>query len=195
MDPRMILEGIVTSIDPEGLVNVAPMGPYVEPSLETLRLRPYKTSRTYQNLKLHGQGVFHVVDDVLLLAQAAIGALNQLPELFPAEKIRGQVIKSACRWYEFEVTELDDSQDRTNIVARVVHMGRLRDFVGFNRAKHAVLEAAILATRVQLLKKDYIMQEYERLQIPLEKTAGAAELEAFALLRDFVQRRFDELDT
>ncbi len=191
----MILEGIVTSIDPAGLVNFAPMGPYVEASFETLRLRPYKTSRTFQNLKANGQGVFHVVDDVLLLAQAAIGSLNQLPDIFPAEKIKGQVIKSACRWYEFEVTELDESQDRTNIIARVVHMGRLRDFVGFNRAKHAVLEAAILATRVHLLKRDYIVQEYDRLQVPLEKTAGAAELEAFALLRDFIQRRMDELET
>ena len=191
----MILEGIVTSVDPTGLVNVAPMGPFVEPSFATLRLRPYKTSRTYQNLKAHGQGVFHVTDDVLLLAQAAIGSLNQLPAILPAEKIQGQVIQSACRWYEFEVTELDDSEERTNIIARVVHMGRLRDFLGFNRAKHAVLEAAILATRVHLLKKDYIMQEYDRLQVPLEKTAGAAELEAFALLRDFVQRRLEEMET
>lgn len=188
----MILEGIVTSLDSQGLVNVAPMGPYVETTFDTLRLRPYQTSRTYQNLKLNRQGVFHVVDDVLLLAQAAIGGLNTMPELFPALKIQGQVIKSACRWYEFEVTELDDSQERTNIVAKVVHMGRLNDFVGFNRAKHAVLEAAILATRVHLLKKDFIQQEFDRLQVPLEKTAGPAELEAFALLRDFVQRRLDE---
>lgn len=188
----MILEGIVTSLDSQGLVNFAPMGPYVETTFDTLRLRPYQTSRTYQNLKLNRQGVFHVVDDVLLLAQAAIGGLNTMPELFPAVKIQGQVIRSACRWYEFEVTELDDSQERTNIVAKVVHMGRLNDFVGFNRAKHAVLEAAILATRVHLLKKDFILQEFDRLQVPLEKTAGPAELEAFALLRDFVQRRLDE---
>lgn len=191
----MIVEGIVTSIDSEGQVNVAPMGPLVENSFTTLRLRPYQTSRTYQNLKVNRQGVFHVVDDVLLLAQAAIGALTLLPELFPAEKIQGQVIKSACRWYEFEVTELNDSEERTDILARVVHMGRLSDFIGFNRAKHAVLEAAILATRVHLLRRDYIMQEYDRLQIPLEKTAGPAELEAFALLKDFVRRRLEELDT
>lgn len=190
----MIVEGIVTSTDAQGAVNVAPMGPFVDPSISTLRLRPYQTSRTYQNLKVNRQGVFHVVDDVLLLAQAAIGELNQLPELIPAEKVQGHVIKSACRWYEFEVTELDDSQDRTDIQARVVHMGRLNDFIGFNRAKHAVLEAAILATRVHLLPRDYIMQEYDRLQIPLEKTAGAAELEAFALLRDFVRRRLEELE-
>ena len=190
----MILEGIVTSLDAHGEVNLAPMGPFVDASFTTLRLRPYQTSRTYQNLKLHRQGVFHVVDDVLLLAQAAIGSLSQLPELFPAEKIQGRVIKSACRWYEFEVTELDAAEERTNIVARVVHTGRLNDFWGFNRAKHAVLEAAILATRVHLLKREQIMQDYDRLQIPVEKTAGAAELEAFALLRDFVQRRMDELE-
>lgn len=190
----MILEGIVTSLDANGEVNLAPMGPFVDESFTTLRLRPYKTSRTYQNLKLHRQGVFHVVDDVLLLAQAAIGSLSQLPELFPAGKIQGQVIKSACRWYEFEVEELDDSEDRTNIAARIVHMGRLNDFWGFNRAKHAVLEAAILATRVHLLKREQLIQDYDRLQVPIEKTAGAAELEAFALLRDFVRRRMDELD-
>lgn len=190
----MIVEGIVTSIDAEGLVNVAPMGPFVDSSFATLRLRPYHTSRTYQNLKRHGQGVFHVVDDVLLLAQAAIGELNQLPELFAATKVQGQVIKSACRWYEFEVTELDDSQERTDIQARVVHAGRLNDFFGFNRAKHAVLEAAILATRVHLLPRKQIMQDYDRLQVPLEKTAGPAELEAFALLRDFVRRRLEELE-
>lgn len=191
----MIVEGIVTSVDAEGQINVAPMGPFVENSFEILRLRPYQTSRTYQNLKLNRQGVFHVVDDVLLLAQAAIGGLNQLPELFPAEKIQGQVIKSACRWYEFEVVELNDATERTDILARVVHCGRLNDFIGFNRAKHAVLEAAILATRVHLLPRDYIMNEYDRLQVPLEKTAGPAELEAFALLKDFVRRRLEELET
>ena len=190
----MIVEGIVTSLDSAGLVNVAPMGPIVEPGFSTLRLRPYQTSRTYQNLKLHRQGVFHVVDDVLLLARAAIGELTQLPELMPAEKISGQVIKSACRWYEFEVIELNDANERTDILTRVVHMGRLNDFTGFNRAKHAVLEAAILATRVHLLSRDYLVQEYDRLQVPLEKTAGPAELEAFALLRDFVRRRLEELD-
>ena len=34
-----------------------------------------------------------------------------------------------------------------------------REFFGFNRAKHAVLEAAILATRVELLPADEILSE------------------------------------
>ena len=37
-------------------------------------LRPFRTSTTYTNLKARGEGVFHVTDDVLLLAQTAIGA-------------------------------------------------------------------------------------------------------------------------
>jgi hypothetical protein len=185
----MILEGIVTSTNAAGLINIAPMGPLVEPAMQTLRLRPFKTSHTYQNLKQHGQGVFHVIDDVLLLARAAIGELHQLPELFAAEKIKGQVIKSACRWYEFEVVEIDDSQDRSDITANVVHVGRLNDFFGFNRAKHAVLEAAIIATRVHLMTREQIKNDFDRLQIPVQKTAGPAEIEAFGLLRAFVNRK------
>ena len=69
----MILEGIVTTQSPVGLLNIAPMGPKIpsDMNMGTFVLRPYQTSTTYQNLKGHGEGVFHVTDDVLLLAQAA----------------------------------------------------------------------------------------------------------------------------
>lgn len=190
----MILEGIVTTLDGEGTLNVAPMGPIVDESLSRLHLRPFRTSQTYRNLKVHPAGVFHIVDDVLLLARGAIGRLETLPETFPAEKIDGRVLRSACRWCEFEVESCDDSGERTAIEARVVHSGRLRDFFGFNRAKHAVLEAAILATRLHLLPRDEIFREFARLQIPVDKTAGPREREAFALLRDFVEMGIGEED-
>ena len=59
-----------------------PDGPRVDSadSMERFVLRPYRTSTTYQNLKARGEGVLHVTDDVLLLAQAAIGAsLDPVP--------------------------------------------------------------------------------------------------------------------
>jgi len=183
----MILEGIVTSVDSQGTLNVAPMGPLVDEGFTHLVLRPFQTSRTYQNLKQNPCGVFHVVDDVLLLARAAIGALPEPPEHFAAVKINGQVLSGACRWYEFEVEECDDSQERGLMRARVVHIGRLRDFFGFNRAKHAVLEGAILATRTHLLPADEIAREFERLRVIVEKTSGPRELEAFELLETYVQ--------
>ncbi|MGE0378382.1 MAG: DUF447 domain-containing protein, partial [Planctomycetaceae bacterium] len=72
------------------------------------------------------------------------------------------------------------------IEARVAHVGRHREFFGFNRAKHAVLEGAILATRVHLLPRDEILAEFARLASPVEKTAGPREQQAFQLLWDFV---------
>jgi uncharacterized protein len=182
----MILEGIVTTLDAEGRVNVAPMGPIVDEAMSTLHFRPFKSSRTYANLKQTQCGVFHVVDDVLLLARAAIDRLESPPETFPAEVVPGVVLRDACRWYEFRIDRFDDSHERTDFHAAVVHAGRLRDCFGFNRAKHAVLEAAILATRVHLLSPREIHRQFDELAVLVEKTAGPREREAFELLRDFV---------
>jgi hypothetical protein len=182
----MILEGIVTTRDSTGGLNVAPMGPIVDEPVSRLVLRPFKTSQTYANLKFAPYGVFHVVDDVLLLAQAAIGRLCETPPTFPAEKVPGAVLSSCCRWYEFEVREFDDSQERAELRAQVVHTGRMRDFFGFNRAKHAVLEAAILATRVHLLPRPEIEAELKRLKPMVTKTGGPPEIDAFAMLTQFV---------
>ena len=183
----MILEGIVTSLDPRDELNVAPMGPIVDESLATLVLRPFRTSQTYQNLKARPAGVFHVVDDVLLLARAAIGKLTEAPEAFPAVKVDGRVLSAACRWHEFEIDEIDDSQERVTMRARVVHTGRLRDFFGFNRGKHAVLEAAILATRMHLIERQEILDEFAKLRVIVQKTGGPREHEAFELLERHVR--------
>lgn len=184
----MILEGVVTTLDPQGGLNVAPMGPKVEGTLDRFVLRPFKTSTTFGNLKANGEGVLHVTDDVLLLARTAIG-LPVDPETRPAEVVRGRILADACRYYEFRVVELDDREDRSTIVVETVAQGRLRDFFGLNRAKHAVVEAAILATRVDFLPLKEILADYRKLAVLVEKTGGKAEEEAFALLRDYVLER------
>ena len=183
----MILEGIVTSLGQNGELNVAPMGPIVGTEFATLRLRPFRTSRTYQNLKARPSGVFHVVDDVLLLARAAIDQWREPPQTFPAQQVAGRVLSAACRWYEFVIDECDDSHERTEMQARVVHAGRLRDFFGFNRARHAVLEGAILATRVHLVPPEKLHEEFQRLGVIVNKTAGPREREAFELLERYVR--------
>jgi hypothetical protein len=184
----LIAEGIVTTINPDGSANISPMGPRVNRDFTRLVLRPFQTSTTYQNLKRTGEGVFHVTDDVLLIAKAAIGQLTPQPALQEAPGIRGFLLADACRWFAFRVSHLNDSQDRTTIDCTVVDSGNLRPFFGFNRAKHAVLEAAILATRIGILPSEQITAELQRLEILVEKTAGAQEREAFELLRDHVAR-------
>ena len=181
-----LLEGIVTTLDADGAPHIAPMGPIVDAEFNQLVLRPFRTSTTYANLKRGGAGVLHVTDDVELLARAAVGRLEQLPRLVPAEAVEGVILADACRWYAFRVESLDDCEERTRIVASVVDRGRLRDFFGFNRAKHAVVEAAILATRISLLKANFIVSELDRLAVLVEKTGGHQEHRAFEFIQSHV---------
>ncbi len=182
----MILEGIVTTIGPRGEVNIAPMGPRVDADMRRFLLKPFNTSTTYHNLHAHGEGVFHVTDDVLLMARAAIGQLVELPPLMPARAIRGFVLRDACRAYEFRVLNIDDRTERVSIEVETVYHGTLREFLGFNRAKHAVIEAAILATRTHLLPLKEIEAEYRKLAVIVEKTGDEQEREAFEFLRNHV---------
>ncbi len=183
-----ILEGVMTTLDADGQTHIAPMGPLVDDALATLWLRPYRTSTTYENLKRTGVGVFHVTDDVELVAHAAVGHETLPPPATRAHSTGGVILTGACRWYAFEVQSLDDATERTSIQARVVDRGVLREFCGFNRAKHAVVEAAILATRLQFIDAATIQGEFDRLEMLVQKTGAAAEHRAFAFLRDYVAR-------
>ena len=184
-----IVEGIMTTLGEDGAANIAPMGPRVDRNFEHFILRPFTSSTTYKNLKRTGQGVFHVVDDVELLSRAAVGAIDTPPPQMPAVRIDGVVLTGACRWYELRVDDLEDSTERATIHCRVAHAGRLRDCFGFNRAKHAVVEAAILATRIGIVPAEEIRREFSRLASAVEKTAGDQERRAFAFLQQYVQER------
>ena len=181
-----IIEGIITTLGLRSEPHVAPMGPEAECDFRRLVLKPFRSTQTYQNLRQHPEGVFHLVDDVELLARAAIGPTS--PPVRPAEKVRGWILLESCRYFEFRVERIDDREERTRIECEVVASGRLRDFSGFNRARHAVVEAAILATRAGFLPVDGLRAQLAHLAVSVEKTGGPRERAAFDLLRDHVER-------
>lgn len=185
----ILLEGIVTTLNADRSPHIAPMGPIVNADFTKLVLRPFRTSTTFQNLKRNKAGVLHVTDDVELFARAAVGELREMPTMFAAKMIDGVVLADACRWYAFRVNSIDDQAARTEMQADVVESGRIRDFLGFNRGKHAVIEAAILATRLELIDADEILREFARLQAMVEKTGGHQEYAAFAFLKAYVAER------
>jgi hypothetical protein len=178
----MILEGLVTTTDAAGAPHLAPMGPAVDDAILSLRLRPFPTSATYRNLLRHGEGVLHVTDDAALIARAAVGKLAAFPPTKPATKVAGFVLTDACRAFEFRVKSIDPSGPRIDIVAEVVHAETLRDFFGFNRAKHAVVEAAILATRFHISDPAEVAAEFAKLRVIVQKTGGPPELAAMDFL-------------
>ncbi len=180
----MIIESILTSLDAAGAVNFAPMG--VEWGEEEIVIKPFLETTTFRNLRDTGAAVVNLTDDVMLFAQGAISSV-QFPA-GPAAVVRGAVLEAACSWREVQVRSLDATPPRARIVTRVVHHGFKREFLGFNRARDAVLEAAILATRTHLLPAAQIRDEFARLQVIVDKTAGPREREAMALLTDYVRR-------
>lgn len=178
----VIVETIVTSVAVDGAVNCAPMG--VEWGDAAIVLKPFLETATYRNLMATRAAVVNLTDDVRVFARAAI--TNPVFPTVPAEVVRGVVLADCCSWREVEVRSVDSTPPRSRIETVVVHRGSRREFIGFNRARHAVLEAAIYATRLHLLPRAFIDSELARLQVIVDKTAGAGELEAMALLTEYV---------
>ena len=142
----MIIEAIITTMDAAGLVNFAPMG--VEWGDDRIVVKPFLETTTFRNLRDGGAAVVNLTDDVMLFARAAISS-PQYPA-FPAVRVRGVVLEAACSWRELEVRHIDATPPRSRIDTAVVHHGAIREFIGFNRARNAVLETAIVATRTHL---------------------------------------------
>ena len=179
----MIVETIITTVAPDGAVNCAPMG--VEWGEDALVLKPFLETATYRNVVATGAAVVNLIDDVRVFAHAAIA--NPQYATVPAVAVSGVVLADCCSWREVQVRSIDSTPPRSRIDVAVVHHGMRREFIGFNRARHAVLEAAIYVTRLHLLPRAFIESELARLQVIVDKTAGAPELEAMALLAEHVR--------
>ncbi len=183
----MIVETIVTTLAEDGTVNCAPMGVEWDPGThgDTIVLKPFIETATYRNVVATGAAVVNLTDDVRVFARAAI-ANPQYPTV-PAVAVRGVVLADCCSWRELTIRAIDSTPPRSRIDMAVVHHGTRREFIGYNRARHAVLEAAIYATRVHFLPRAFVESEMARLQVIVDKTAGAQEFEAMALLTDHIR--------
>jgi uncharacterized protein len=178
-----IVETVTTTINPDGTVNCAAMG--VEWGEDVIVIKPFPSTRTLRNLRATGVAVVNLTDDILLFTQAALG--DPHPPTRPTAAIDGAVLADACSWREVTVAAIDASGPRARVTTRVVGRGAGREFLGFNRARHAVLEASIIASRARWLPAAEIRAELERLQVLVDKTAGPREHEAMELVRRHVR--------
>jgi uncharacterized protein len=178
-----IIETVTTTINPDGTVNCAAMG--VEWGDDVIVIKPFPSTRTLRNLEATRAAVVNITDDILLFTQAALG--DPHPPTRPTTRIDGAVLADACSWREVAVKAIDAGGPRASVTTQVVERGTGREFLGFNRARHAVLEASILASRARRLPADEIQLELERLQVLVDKTAGPREHEAMELVRRHVR--------
>jgi hypothetical protein len=180
-----ILETVVTTTNPDGAVNCAAMG--VEWGEQRIVIKPYLGTRTLRNLRATEVAVVNLTDDILLFSQAALG--DPRPPIRAAAGVEGAVLDAACSWREVRVEAIEDGEARARVSTVVVGGGVGREFLGLNRACHAVLEASILASRIRMLEAEDIQDELRRLQVLVDKTGGPREREAMAYVRTVVGDR------
>ncbi len=176
----LIREVIVSTIDPAGKAHLAPIG-LIEDG-EGWIIAPFRPSRTLDNLAGTPFAVANYTDDAAIFAGLITGR-HDWP-LAAAEKIPVPRLAGALAHAELRVTRVEEDPQRPRFHCEALHRAQHAPFEGFNRARNAILECAILLTRLHLLPREKIDREIEYLAIAVEKTAGPREREAWSWLME-----------
>lgn len=179
----MIQETVITTLDAAGRPHVAPMGLILEPGARPV-LAPFRPSRTLDNLTARRCAVINYTDDVRVIAGCVCGR-HDWP-VRPATVIAGAVLDAALAHAEVVVAEVADDPVRPRFHLDIVHEATHAPFRGLNRAKAAVVEAAVLVSRLHLLPPDRVEADVAHLAVAVGKTAGPDELEAWGWLMERV---------
>ncbi len=173
-----ILETVVTTISPHGRVHLAPMG--IRHEAGRVLLMPFRPSATLDNVLASGRAVLNLTDDVRIFAGCVTGRRD-----FPTVALpdgQGHRLASTLSHLPLTLERVQDDALRPVLHMRpggqVIHA----PFCGFNRAQAAVIEGAVLVSRLGMLDEDKLERELAYLQIAIDKTAGEQELEAWSWL-------------
>jgi uncharacterized protein len=177
----MIREMVVVTVTPEGRPHVAPMG--VTETVDGWLLQPFRPSTTLTNLELGGALTINAVDDVRVFAGCITGRRQW--HCTPAGDGAFRLTDAATHW-RVRIARREDDAVRPRFFLEITGCESHRPFAGFNRAQAAVVEAAILASRLDRLPPEKIIAELDWLRIAIDKTAGAAEQEAWEWLMTLI---------
>ena len=180
--PR-IVETIVTTVDGTGAVHIAPLG-LIEDG-DGWIIAPFKPSRTHDNLIANPFAVASHTDDVRVIAGCVTGR-RDWPTV-AADRVMGVRLAGAVSHWELEVARVTEDEQRPRFHCRVIHEASHAPWGGYNRAQAAVLELAVLSTRLSMLPPEKIDAELKYLMIAISKTAGPREQEAWGWLMEKVE--------
>lgn len=179
----MIWECVVTTLAADGHVHIAPMG--VHEDDRHVIVAPFRPSGTLTNLERDGNAVINYTDDARIIAGCLTGRVDW--PLLPATRIRGSRLADCLAHTEVTLDRVEPDELRPRLYCRRVHAEQHAPFRGFNRAQAAVVEAAILVSRLHMLPWDKIETEIAYLKIAVDKTAGPRELEAWTWLMERIE--------
>jgi hypothetical protein len=182
----MIRETIVTTVSASGAVHIAPFG--ITADGEGWIVAPFHPSVTIDNLRAVPFCVANCTDDVRIFAGCLTGRRD-----FPtvaSDVVPVPRLAAALSHAELAVARVVEDPQRPRFHCRVVHRAAHAPFEGLNRAKAAVVEAAILVSRLDFLPRDKIEHEMAYLATAVAKTAGPAEQEAWDWLVERVRAKY-----
>lgn len=176
----MIHEVIVTTISQAGETHIAPMG--IRQRDELVVISPFRPSTTLENITQNRCAAVNFTDDVRVFAGCLTGRRDW--PIFASDRIAAPRLAASLAHREVELVDIEESELRPNLLCRVVHEETHRPFLGFNRAQAAVLELAILVSRLDRLPLQKVVEEMAYLLTAVEKTAGSREQEAWDWLME-----------
>lgn len=180
----VIFETVVTTLSTEGVAHVAPMG--IRYRDDEVVLMPYRPSTTLDNIAATGHAVLNIVVDTRVFAGSVTG--RKVWDTLPAERITGVRLACALSHVELRLVSRQDEEQRTVLRLERVHEAVHAPFTGINRAQAAVVEGAVLVSRLNMLPPAKVDSEMAYLQIAIDKTAGPEEREAWDWLREAVAK-------
>lgn len=179
---EFIREAVISTLNDDASVHLTPLG--FRERDEFVVLAPFHPSRTLDNLRARGEAVLNFTDDVRVLAGCLTGR-REWPTVATARIAVPRLGDCLAHW-ELSVTAIRDDSQRPQFECRIVGSGLHRPFTGFNRAQAAVVEAAVMVSRLDWLPPVEVVDELLRLRIAIDKTAGERELLAWQWLCDAV---------
>jgi hypothetical protein len=179
----LIREVIVTTVSPAGDAHIAPMGIREENNL--VLLQPFRPSTTLENVLGTRCAVVNYTDDVRIFAGCLTGR-RDWPTV-PVNTVRSRRLEAPLAHRELELERVEEDEVRPRLWCRSARFELHAPFRGFNRAQAAVLEGAILVSRLHMLPMEKIEAEVQYLAIAISKTAGPGELEAWGWLMERIE--------
>jgi len=174
----VILETIITTRDAAGGDHIAPMG--IREQDGCVVLSPFRPSATLEHILRERFAIVNLTDDVRVFAGCLTGRYDW-PTL-PAMHLPCGRLACALSHAELRLERVEDNDVRPRLWCREIERFNHAPFRGFNRAQSAVIEAAILVSRLHMLPREKIDAEIAYLAIGIGKTAGPRELEAWGWL-------------
>ena len=178
----MIYETIVTVRNKSGGDHIAPMGVREEEGF--IVISPFRPSASLDHMLREKCAAVNYTDDVRIFAGCLTGRWAW--PTVPAERLVCNRLAVALAHSEVVLDRVEEDPLRPRLLCRELLRVNHAPFRGFNRAQAAVIEAAILVSRLDMLPREKIDSELEYLSIAVRKTAGPRELEAWGWLQEHI---------